>query len=775
MENNAALDLINQVSKTLGHRLEELTELNFFQSDPGLYFDVSGNVVGLNLSGLNLNDERFGNLLTKYHHSLLNIRFLDLSRNALVNPFMVGVFGELRKIDLALNFIEDLTFLVRLPNLESLNLRCNQIKKIPDSFFDGDLEVKFYDDWNGGLVLEGNPIDGENYDLMVEKIEQQRVAKYEQLMKHGVYSRNECRVQLIGSGGAGKTTLAKSLAGVESLSNEAATRGMAIWEATLDDVRVKLWDFGGQEAMYSVHRLFIASGNLFIIVLDSRHNEAAEGWVDFILSFSSNAKIIIVLNKIDENRSYDLDRKTLWDKFPKNILSIHKISAIRRNEGKFLRFVDDLKKELAVFASSELPLKFQPLLRSFELDTQPLYSFEELEELFESGGLEKSEKKLALDQLMRLGIVISEEIRTYGRVLIRSRWLAKKIYPLLEPDVGNFADNGVVGITDLRKVWDDIATEDNSDSKKSLSSDSLFMLILEVMEKQDLCQLISDEKVFIPNFLPSEAPSIQEYYEGSAKHLTIVFKCNFLPKLMFQRLHVELERGFKVLVRWKAGMVLTGESSDYKGKYHCIISGDFHKSKIRITSLGLNRTDGLRDAYRVVKRNLRYVEQIDIEEYLVYTEAQPGTDAVSKYELSFKDIMFHSQQGVDQYLSGEYQREFSIPQILTEIPAELIEDPVDQRERQQVNRILAEITSLRQEIVKLKNTNSEKIPDAEKMLIDLGEIDRVEEGTNQNTQDIKNKIYEVGEVVRKMDGYSKNVASVTARIARLAELLTFFN
>ena len=72
---------------------------------------------------------------------------------------------------------------------------------------------------------------------------------------------NEAKLILVGRGGVGKTSLVNWLLRDRFDPVEAKTEGIAISEWALrlggEDVRLNLWDFGGQEIMHATHQFFL--------------------------------------------------------------------------------------------------------------------------------------------------------------------------------------------------------------------------------------------------------------------------------------------------------------------------------------------------------------------------------------------------------------------------------------------------------------------------------------------------------------------------------------
>jgi internalin A len=85
-----------------------------------------------------------------------------------------------------------------------------------------------------------------------------------------------------------------------------------------EDVRLHIWDFGGQEIMHATHQFFLTQRSLYLLVLSGRQggeDAEAEYWLQLIESFGGDSPVIVVLNKISEH-PFDLNRRALQRKYP---------------------------------------------------------------------------------------------------------------------------------------------------------------------------------------------------------------------------------------------------------------------------------------------------------------------------------------------------------------------------------------------------------------------------------------------------------------------------
>ena len=76
-----------------------------------------------------------------------------------------------------------------------------------------------------------------------------------------------------------------------------------------EQVRLNVWDFGGQEIMHATHQFFLTKRSLYLLVLDARQGEI-EGnihyWLKIIQSYGADAPVLVVTNK-SETHHLDLN------------------------------------------------------------------------------------------------------------------------------------------------------------------------------------------------------------------------------------------------------------------------------------------------------------------------------------------------------------------------------------------------------------------------------------------------------------------------------------
>lgn len=95
-------------------------------------------------------------------------------------------------------------------------------------------------------------------------------------------------------------------------------------------LKTYLWDFGGQEIMHATYQFSLTERSLYLLVIDARKDNENKGesnieyWLKLIQSFGKNSPVLIIINKIDENR-LDVNRRGFQEKYP-TIKDFHLIS-----------------------------------------------------------------------------------------------------------------------------------------------------------------------------------------------------------------------------------------------------------------------------------------------------------------------------------------------------------------------------------------------------------------------------------------------------------------
>lgn len=364
----------------------------------------------------------------------------------------------------------------------------------------------------------------------------------------------------LGEGAAGKTSLIKLLRNESFDPKESQTHGIRIRKTPFkladgQTVSAHLWDFGGQEVMHATHQFFLSQRCVYVLVLDSRKDEKAEYWLKHVHSFGARSPVLVVLNKIDENPSFEVNRKLLRDKYPQ-ICDFFRVSC-QRGEG-----VDMFRAALAD-AVAKAPTRCTPFparwlaVKTHFADMQKDYiDSSDYQAVCRENGVDRALSQSVLLQFLHdLGVVIHfRKLKTFDTQILNPVWLTNGVYRIINSE--RVANQG--GLLHEQELDDVINNHhlSNSDNSSHYPLNKL-NYIVRVMQEFELCYPIDNQGFIVPQLLPVQEPPFE------AARTTLRFEIHFpelLPDSVFPRLMVKLQAFIKCDLRWRTGMVLEKSS-----------------------------------------------------------------------------------------------------------------------------------------------------------------------------------------------------------------------
>ena len=258
---------------------------------------------------------------------LTNLTQLGLSSNQITQiPDCLGQLTNLIHLWLYSNQITQIPDRIdQLTQLEKLVLYNNKIEKCPE-WLETLPKLKTLDLRNNPLPISPEVLGPNDTSQDPGSIE--AIFNYLHQLRSGeVRPLNEAKLLLVGQGSVGKTSLIQRLIDNQFNPNQPQTDGLNVrnWPVHVNtkDIRLNVWDFGGQEIYHATHQFFLTKRSLYLLVCNCRTSEEEnrlEYWLKLIQSFGGESPVIIVGNKCDE-QPLDINRKALRDKYP-NIKAI---------------------------------------------------------------------------------------------------------------------------------------------------------------------------------------------------------------------------------------------------------------------------------------------------------------------------------------------------------------------------------------------------------------------------------------------------------------------
>lgn len=622
---------------------------------------------------------------------LSSLAELRLSNNDIrVIPSEISRLAGLQILQARLAQIEQIPAqLFELPRLSSIDLRENKIRTLPKSITGYRFPVScarkaVYDDYigiNRGVWLNRNPF--ESPPIEVISAGKKALRAYFESLGEASQPVNEAKVLFVGDGGAGKTSLIKCLTGYEFDPNERSTHGIQISDMELlhggKRVSAHYWDFGGQEIMHATHQFFLSKRSAYVLVLDGRKEEKTEYWLKHIESFGGGSPILVVLNKYDENRSFEVNRRFLLQKYP-SIVDFIRCSC-STGEG-----VDAIAKKLAETVAdlesirTAWPQSWFAVKETLGQSTNDYISLEDFVAICERHALVERPRQLALlDFLHDLGVILHfRDLPLKDTNVINPKWVTDGVYRIVNSAI--LADQcGTLDTTEQLPVILDSRT--HPESKHSF--------IVELMKKFELCFQIDAHNVLLPTHLPVEQPTF--LFDGEAA-LNLVLDYDFLPNSIIPRFIVRMHDEIDGSLRWRTGVVLSSKHIEARAW----IRADTEDARIYVTATGAHR----KEYVAIILDTLRKINQSF--EKLECRELVPMPDDYAVL-VSYPHLRALEARKVETYFPDGATHDYSVQELLGGI------DPP--------RRTVEQILEILQSIKESSDTPQTLLKKAEQMVI----------------------------------------------------------
>jgi internalin A len=552
---------------------------------------------------------------------LKNIKNLGLAANEITDLSVLVEFSNLSSVFLHNNRIEDLSALTGLKNLNVLSLDGNPTleEKIPAEI----------------LEYINNPRRIINYWLSVAKKDSRPL--------------NEAKIVVVGEGNVGKTTLIEQILSGKFIVPE-RTDGIDIrkWGIAVNDqdVRLNVWNFGGQEIMHATHQFFMTKRSLYLLALDCRLDKdenRLEYWLRKIESLSENSPVIIIGTKVDQHQ-FDLNQKDLLEKFP-YIKGFYGISA-KTGEG-----IEDLKKAVIKEIGrlegvhNELPQQwFDVKERLEELDEDSI-SFERYSEICRENGIDSENENIDLVELLHdLGVVLcfDKDARLKDTIVLQPEWVTNGVYKILNSH-SVFEKAGILRMDMLPGILD-----------KEKYPKGKHRFILDMMKKFELCFEISEDEFLIPDLLRQEEPYTGEWSDA----LRFQYQYDVFFRSIVTRFIVRMHERIESKTYWRNGVVLAYKVGG-EVKNRALIKADSTAAKIAIAVSGEQNTR--RDFLSLIRGIFEGIHNT-IPNLTVKEKAPiPGhEDVVADYN----HLITLEGKGVDDYYPEGLTESLSIKELL---------------------------------------------------------------------------------------------------------------
>ncbi|MCI5218210.1 MAG: hypothetical protein D3914_03215 [Candidatus Electrothrix sp. LOE2] len=619
------------------------------------------------------------------------LQWLDLRGNQISNISFPREF-KLQVLDLGWNQISDIAACKKIGKLQALNLYSNRISRLPTWITELPLETT-YDDYNDNLYdKNGVPINQASEQIFEfpfgkisvgnnqltspppEIIKQGREAMrayFHSLKKNETVRLHEAKVLLVGEGMAGKTSLLKQFQGLDFDKKESQTHGINVLSLSSnelpgfgqdDECRLHFWDFGGQEIMHASHRFFMSNRSLYILVLDSRTDSRKFHWLRHIEKYGGKSPLIVAMNKIDLNPSYNIEQKSINTSFPWIDNRFFRISC-KNNEG-----LPELIRSIATSVPAT-PLYGMEISKSWlavrtELEqateAQNYIDRDQFIAICERHGVDDEISRMTLLRLLNdLGTVLFfENLPLTDIYVLDPHWVTVGVYKIINSEK---TKDGILCETDLEFILNEekIRCDEYDPAKEKVFTYTRAKLryLIQIMQEFKLCYLYSNSKhlYILPNQLPKE-PEEEPRLEG-VNLLRFIMEYDFLPSSLFSRLMVRMKEDIQDRrQQWRYGMLLDNNDLGVQA----IIKMEEQNNRIMITITG-----GLHSKRQYLSIIRHAIAGLGFQE-LVPTERVP----LPGYEdifAEYQELLGYERAGKDEYFKGILGETFSVSDLLDSV------------------------------------------------------------------------------------------------------------
>jgi internalin A len=617
--------------------LANLKELYLYSNQITAIPDAIGKLV--NLTTLDFRSNQI-TALPESLGKLVNLTTLDLRNNQITTiPDAITNLANLSKLDLSYNPINEIkNQVLLLPNLQKFYLEDDRLLNL----------AKLYAQKNNFAIAPEILVSGNEKG--------QKAFNYlRQLLLESSRPLHEAKLLLVGEGSVGKTSLMERLILDKYDKNQSQTDGLNVetWNVDINskDIRLNVWDFGGQEIYHATHQFFLTKRSLYLLVCNCRTSEEKnriEYWLKLIESFGGKSPVIIVGNKKDE-QPLDINRKALREKYP-NIQAIIETSC-SKNEGidelraAILKQVGNLKEVYDL-----LPLSWFEVKQQLESMPEDFITYNRyLNICYENKIPEEQNQEQLIDLLHRLGLVLNfrDHPILKDTNVLKPNWVTEGIYALLSDETLKTKTKGIFTHADLTRILDP--------ERYPIKRHSY---LIELMKEFELGFELScyPPQFLIAGLLPKDQPE-ETQLEGETLEFQYHYKV--LPESIISRFIVITQDRIHNHTYWRSGVMLQYQEdneiyniarikADPEDKKICIaISG---RKETRRLFLGI-----LRDTFKRIHNTLPNLE---------ITEWVPVPNHPNHPPLDYQELLGLEAMGVLDYPIGKLKININIRQLL---------------------------------------------------------------------------------------------------------------
>lgn len=395
------------------------------------------------------------------------------------------------------------------------------------------------------------------------------------------------RLLMVGEGGAGKTSLVRALTADPHDPHEPSTHGLLVREIILSHpdktgvrIRLRAWDFGGQQIYHATHQFFLTNPSIFLVVWNARlgwEQGKLNYWLDIITARAPESPIILVGTHSDTH-PVDLPLAELRSSHPMIVASV----LVENTTGTGF---DELRSLLAAQAVA-LPLMGAEWPRTWLAAANAVRGIPEnvvlpsrMWQMMAAAGVTNAEQQRFIARaLHELGDILyyMDDLELSEFVVLRPEWVVDYITRVLDSD--DVVRRGGLLIRDhLNELWPDLDL-------------GVRDYLLCMMDKYDLSYRIasprSSELSLVMERLPWDPPDYHQEWDGllqrpDTREITVIYRLNTMPPGI-PTWFIARSHRFSKNIHWHMGALL-GHSD---GRHLALIIADRRHDTVELAVRG---------------------------------------------------------------------------------------------------------------------------------------------------------------------------------------------
>ena len=587
LTNLAVLHLGGNQLRVLPDWLGQLTNLTWL-SLGGNQLRVLPDWLGqlTNLTWLSLGGNQL-RVLPDWLGQLTNLTTLHLGGNQLrVLPDWLGRLTNLTTLGLNDNRLTELPdSLGELTNLTWLHLGGNQLRMLPESLRQltnltwltiGGSQLRVLPDWLSKLPnlktleLYQNPLVSPPPEVVAQG-SRAVLAFLHAGVRMGTGRQWRAKLLVVGQGGVGKTSLVKALIGQPHDAEEPTTHGLRIDEVAVghprepgEEMRLSVWDFGGQDIYHATHQFFLSAGCLAILVWDSRagwEQSKVDYWLDLLHARAPGTPIVLVATHTAD-RASDLPLDMWREQYPQIVCNLPVECPARTG-------IEAVRAELASQAAglegmgAAWPSNWLAGIEACRATPRTHVGLRELHRILIGAGVGDPLERETLARVMhRLGDILyyPDEQQLVDTVILRPQWLSARIAAILDSETVAHHD-GLITRTDIEREWLGIGRDVRE-------------YLLDLMERFNISYRVSgardDAVAIVVDRLPYKPPNYTDIWNAAsgradAAEMRMRYRLGTVLPPGIPTWFIALEHRFTTGMVWRTGALLLHDDGQHIG------------------------------------------------------------------------------------------------------------------------------------------------------------------------------------------------------------------